>query len=81
MNLMILLLYGRQINDGFMTTNLSREQFDARMREADSKDPNVRISFAITSAMEFLDVTVSNDRDHLTTSICHNAAAEPYVLP
>ena len=65
----------------FMTTNLSREQIDARMRKADSKDPNIRISYTIASAVDFLDVTISNEEGQLTTSIFHKPAAEPYVLP
>ena len=74
-------IYGRYIDDGFLTTNLSREEIDARMREADSKDPNIRISYTIASAVDFLDVTISNDEGHLITSIFHKPAAEPYVLP
>ena len=74
-------IYGRYIDDGFMTTNLSREEIDARMSEADSKDPNIRISYSIASAVDFLDVTISNDNGQLITSIFHKPAAEPYVLP
>ena len=74
-------IYGRYIDDGFMTTNLSREQIDAKMREADSKDPNIRISYTIAAAVDFLDVTISNVEGQLTTSIFHKPAAEPYVLP
>ena len=74
-------IYGRYIDDGFLTTNLSREEIDARMREADSKDPNIRISYTIASAVDFLDVTISNEEGQLTTSIFHKPAAEPYVLP
>jgi hypothetical protein len=51
------------------------------MKEADSKDPNIRISYTIASVVDFLDVTISNDHGQLTTSIFHKSAAEPYVLP
>ena len=71
----------RYIDDGFLTTNLSREEIDAKMKEADSKDPNIRISYTIASVVDFLDVTISNDNGQLTTSIFHKPAAEPYVLP
>ena len=71
----------RYIDDDFLTTNLTREQIDAMMQAADSKDPNIRISYTIASAVDFLDVTISNDNGQLTTSIFHKPAAEPYVLP
>ena len=51
------------------------------MKEADSKDPNIRISYTIASVVDFLDVTISNDHGQLTTSLFHKSAAEPYVLP
>ena len=69
------------IDDGFLTTNLTREQIDAKMNAADSKDPNIRISYNIASVVDFLDVTISNDHGQLTTSIFHKPAAEPYVIP
>jgi hypothetical protein len=71
----------RYIDDGFLMTNVSREEIEAKMKEADSKDPNIRISYTIASVIDFLDVIISNDDGHLTTSIFHKPAAEPYVLP
>jgi hypothetical protein len=64
-----------------MTTNLSIEQIDAKLKEADNKDPNIRISYNIASAVDFLDVAINNDNGQLTTSIFHKPAAEPYILP
>ena len=74
-------IYGRYIDDGFMTMNLTREEIDAKMTDVDSKDPSIRISYTIASAVDFLDVTISNDNGQLTTSIFHKPGAEPYVLP
>ena len=74
-------IYGRYIDDGFMTTNLTREEIDTKMKEADRKDPNIRITYTIASAVAFLDVTISNGDGRLTTSVFHKPAAEPYVLP
>ncbi|CAF0814656.1 unnamed protein product [Didymodactylos carnosus] len=74
-------IYGRYIDDGFLTTNLTREQIDAKISAANNKDPNIRISYTVASAADFLDVTINNDNGQLTTSIFHKPAAEPYVLP
>ena len=74
-------IYGRYIDDGFMTTNLIRQEIDVKMKAADAKDPNIRISYTIASVVDFLDVTISNDNARLTTSIFHKHSAEPYVLP
>jgi hypothetical protein len=74
-------IYSRYIDDGFMTTNLSREQIDVKLKEADSKDPNIRILYTIASVVDFLDVTISNDDGQLTSYMFHKPAAEPYVLP
>ncbi|CAF4145889.1 unnamed protein product [Rotaria sordida] len=74
-------IYGRYIDDVFMTTNLTHDQLKAKLENAHRKDPNIRISYSIQSTIDFLDVTVSNEGDHLKTSIFHKSAAEPYVLP
>ena len=71
----------RYIYDGFLTTNLTREEIHATLKEADSKDPNIWIAYTIASVVDFLDVTISNEDGQLTTSIFHKPAAEPYVLP
>ncbi|CAF1219085.1 unnamed protein product, partial [Rotaria sordida] len=74
-------IYGRYIDDVFMTTNLTHDQLKAKLENAHRKDPNIRISYSIQSTIDFVDVTVSNEGDHLKTSIFHKSAAEPYVLP
>ncbi|CAF1468680.1 unnamed protein product, partial [Rotaria sordida] len=74
-------IYGRYIDDVFMTTNLTHDQIKVRLDNAHRKDPNIRISYSIQSTIDFLDVTVNNEHGHLKTSIFHKSAAEPYVLP
>ncbi|CAF4826156.1 unnamed protein product [Rotaria sp. Silwood1] len=74
-------LYGRYIDDVFMTTNLAFDQVKERLENANRKEPNIRISYSIHSRVDFLDVTISNDDGQLKTSIFQKPAAEPYVLP
>ncbi|CAF1440615.1 unnamed protein product [Rotaria sordida] len=74
-------IYGRYIDDVFMTTNLTHDEIKVRLDNAHRKDPNIRISYSIQSTIDFLDVTVNNEHGHLKTSIFHKSAAEPYVLP
>ncbi|CAF3206763.1 unnamed protein product, partial [Rotaria sp. Silwood2] len=74
-------IYGRYIDDVFMTTNSTYEEMKARLDNAHRKDPNIRISYCIQSTIDFLDVTVNNDNGHLKTYIFYKSAAEPYILP
>ncbi|CAF3894475.1 unnamed protein product [Rotaria sp. Silwood1] len=74
-------IYGRYIDDVFMTTNLTFDQVKKRLENAHRKDPNIRISYSIQSTIDFLDVTVSNVNGQLKTTIFHKPAAEPYILP
>ncbi|CAF4999473.1 unnamed protein product, partial [Rotaria sp. Silwood1] len=74
-------IYGRYIDDVFMTTNSTFDQVKEKLENAHRKDPNIRISYSIQSTIDFLDVTVSNDNGQLKTTIFHKPAAEPYILP
>ena len=64
-----------------MTTNLSLNQIDRLLDEANHKDPNIRISASIGLSVEFLDVCVQNSHGQLKTTVFHKPAAEPYIVP
>ncbi|CAF1594807.1 unnamed protein product, partial [Didymodactylos carnosus] len=74
-------IYGRYIDDVFMTTNSSRNGITAELEKDKTLDQNIDISYTIHSTVEFLDVAVKNDNGQLTTSVFHKPAAEPYILP
>ncbi|CAF1385952.1 unnamed protein product [Adineta steineri] len=74
-------LYGRYIDDVFMTTNLSVDQINLLLDRANGKDENIHISRSIGSTIEFLDVLVNNNHGQLHTSVYHKPAAEPYIVP
>ncbi|CAF1599908.1 unnamed protein product [Rotaria magnacalcarata] len=74
-------LYGRYIDDVFMTTNLSRADIIKRLDEANNKDPNIKITYTVQSAVDFLDVAIENKDQKLITSVFHKPAAESCVLP
>ncbi|CAF3946577.1 unnamed protein product, partial [Rotaria magnacalcarata] len=74
-------LYGRYIDDVFMTTNLSYVDIIKRLEEANKKDTNIKITYKVQSAVDFLDVAIENKNQQLTTSVFHKPAAESCVLP
>ncbi|CAF4227569.1 unnamed protein product, partial [Rotaria sordida] len=74
-------LYGRYIDDIFMTSNESIENIKALLDQANEKDPNIRINYIIHESVEFLDVLIENVEGKLTTSVFRKPAAEPYIHP
>jgi hypothetical protein len=80
-SLNILTLYGRYIDDVFMTSNLSLDQINILLDEANHRDENIRITRSIGTTVQFLDVSVENDQGRLRTTVHHKPAAEPYIVP
>ncbi|CAF2892523.1 unnamed protein product [Rotaria sp. Silwood2] len=74
-------IYGRYIDDVFMTTNLSKEEILKELDETIITDSNIKITTSINQSLEYLDVTIENDNGNLKTSIYHKSASEPYILP
>lgn len=74
-------LYGRYIDDVFMTSNLPLDQFNALLDEANSKDENIQITRSMGHKVEFLDVSVENNHGRLKTNVYRKQAAEPYIVP
>ncbi|CAF3277738.1 unnamed protein product, partial [Rotaria sp. Silwood2] len=74
-------LYGRYIDDIFMTSNEPVETIAALLDRENEKDPNIRISYNIHDSVEFLDVFIENIQGQLKTSVFRKPAAEPYILP
>ncbi|CAF1956582.1 unnamed protein product [Rotaria magnacalcarata] len=74
-------LYGRYIDDIFMTSNESIEKIQELLESEDKKDPNIRINYTIQQSVEFLDVFIENIQGKLKTSVFRKPAAEPYILP
>ena len=74
-------LYGRYIDDVFMTSNLPLDQINALLDEANSKDENIQITRSMGQKIEFLDVSVENNHGRLKTNVYRKQAAEPYIVP
>ncbi|CAF5053977.1 unnamed protein product, partial [Rotaria sp. Silwood1] len=74
-------LYGRYIDDIFMTSNEPVENIEALLDRENEKDPNIRITYTIHESVEFLDVLIENIQGQLKTSVFRKPAAEPYILP
>ncbi|CAF4105848.1 unnamed protein product [Rotaria sordida] len=74
-------IYGRYIDDVFMTTNLSREEILQQLNETMKTDPNIKITITINQALEYLDASIENINGQLKTTIYHKSAWEPYILP
>ncbi|CAF4892641.1 unnamed protein product, partial [Rotaria magnacalcarata] len=52
-----------------MTTNLSFDEINVRLIEANQQDENIRLTHTISSKVEYLDVLVENDNGQLKTSV------------
>ncbi|CAF3070398.1 unnamed protein product [Rotaria sp. Silwood2] len=74
-------LYGRYIDDIFMTSNEPDENIKVLLDRENDKDPNIRITYTIHESVKFLDVQVANVQGQLKTSVFRTPAAEPYILP
>ncbi|CAF5035995.1 unnamed protein product, partial [Rotaria sp. Silwood1] len=74
-------IYGRYIDDIFMTTNESYDVITAVLQQAQKQDVNIKINPTISNSVNFLDITITNTNGQLTTSIYHNPTADPYYLP
>ncbi|CAF4997603.1 unnamed protein product, partial [Rotaria sp. Silwood1] len=74
-------IYGRYIDDVFMTTNLSKEDILKELDETIKTDSNATITTTISQSLEYLDVTIENNNGNLKISIYHKSASEPYILP
>ncbi|CAF3437009.1 unnamed protein product [Rotaria sp. Silwood2] len=74
-------IYGRYIDDVFMTTNLINEEILQQLNETMKTDPNIKITITINQALEYLDASIENNNGQLKTTICHKSAWEPHILP
>ncbi|CAF4271436.1 unnamed protein product, partial [Adineta steineri] len=74
-------LYGRYIDDVFMTTNLPLNQINILLDQVNNADENINITRSVGSTAEFLDVSVFNNEGQLKTTVFHKPAAAPYILP
>ncbi|CAF3553728.1 unnamed protein product, partial [Rotaria socialis] len=74
-------IYGRYIDDIFMTTNEPLDEITKELDNAAQKDVNIKIKFKISQSIEFLDMTITNHNGILKTSIYHKPTADPYYLP
>ena len=71
----------RYIDDAFMTWNGTIDELRVLLDAADQKHPNIRITFTIGSAVNFLDVDTHHKNGLLCTKVYHKPATEPHVLP
>jgi hypothetical protein len=64
-----------------MTTNQTTDDMTIVLEKAKNKDVNIKIDPTLGTTVHFLDVTITNDKGQLRTSIYHKPTAEPYILP
>ncbi|CAF4079492.1 unnamed protein product [Rotaria sp. Silwood2] len=74
-------VYGRYIDDIFMTSNESLDKIKDLLDQEAKKDVNIGINYKIGESTEFLDVFIDNCQGKLKTSVFRKPAAEPYLLP
>ncbi|CAF2097133.1 unnamed protein product [Rotaria magnacalcarata] len=74
-------LYGRYIDDIFITSNDSIEYLRQMLSTADVYHPNIKLTSEIGKSLSFLDVQIENRNGQLVTSVHHKDSTEPYILP
>ncbi|CAF4551435.1 unnamed protein product, partial [Rotaria sp. Silwood2] len=74
-------IYGRYIDDIFMTTNQNRDAIKIQFEKVAKKNINIKINFEIDTSVNFFDVTINNEDGCLKTYLYHKTTAEPYILP
>ena len=63
-----------------MTSNLSLDQIHLSLDEANDRDENIRITRPTSTVVQFLDVSVENNRGRLRTMVDDKLAAERYFV-
>ena len=71
----------RYIDDIFMTTNQTIEEINIELIKAQNKDINIEIESTISTSVNYLDVTITNESGRLRTTVYHKPTAQPYYLP
>ncbi|CAF1502413.1 unnamed protein product [Adineta steineri] len=75
-------IYGRYIDDVFMTSNMSTNVIHDKLDWMNQKDhKHIKITYSVDQKVEFLDVQIENHYGLLKTSVYRKPAAEPYILP
>ncbi|CAF1612209.1 unnamed protein product [Didymodactylos carnosus] len=74
-------VFGRYIDDVFMTWNGSEEDLKESLDKANTWHANTKLDYKIGKSLPFLDVLVTNENGVLATSVYHKPAAEPCVIP
>lgn len=64
-----------------MTTNETTEEINRGLEIAQNKDINIEIETNMSSSVNYLDVTITNENGQLRTKVYHKPTAEPYYLP
>jgi hypothetical protein len=71
----------RYIDDSFYTSNESEETVRERLQAANGFHPNIKLTWKIDRAISFLDLCISNNNGHLSSSVYHKPGSEPTVVP
>ncbi|CAF1097900.1 unnamed protein product [Rotaria magnacalcarata] len=74
-------LYGRYIDDIFLTSNDSTESPRDTLENANKYHLNIKLTHEIGSCVSFLDVQINNQDGNIITSVYHKEASEPYIVP
>ena len=64
-----------------MATNQTTIEIQQELKKMMNKDINIKINYEISTSVNFLDITITNEKGQLKTSIYHKPTTEPYILP
>ena len=71
----------RYIDDSFYTSNETAEKVQEILETANRLHPNIKLTWKISKAVSFLDLSISNNDGHLSSSVYHKPGSEPSVVP
>ncbi|CAF1083665.1 unnamed protein product [Didymodactylos carnosus] len=74
-------VYGRYIDDSFYTSNETAEKVQEILETANRLHPNIKLTWKISKAVSFLDLCISNNDGHLSSSVYHKPRSEPSLVP
>ena len=70
----------RYIDDSFYTSNETEEKVQEILETANRLHPNIKFTWKISKAVSFLDLYISNNDGHLSSSVYHKPGSEPSLV-
>ncbi|CAF1429716.1 unnamed protein product, partial [Didymodactylos carnosus] len=74
-------LYFRFIDDSFLTSNDTEEDFKKNLDRYNLNNPAIELTYTISKHVNYLDIDIRNNNGTLETGVYHKPSHELYFLP